>query len=65
MPAQRGEQPWAENGPIPGLQRADPRTERPSAQAKLADGKDSNYRYPIGPKLQGCGSADEQAAIAN
>jgi hypothetical protein len=47
----QGQHPLDENGAIPGLFRTDHRAERLSAQAVLADGEDSNSRYPIGRKL--------------
>ena len=53
--AARGEQPSAKNGGIPGLQRADRRTESGFADVVLADVEDSNSRYPMGPKLDAIG----------
>ena len=64
MRARRGEQPAVKNGWIPALLRATPRIERMSCKGALADGEDSNSRYPIGPKLQVRGSVDKQAAVA-
>jgi hypothetical protein len=66
--------------PVPPSARSTPRSPKlreflalnaPIAQRRdlsawdvLADGEDSNSRYPIGPKLQGFGSADKQGSVA-
>jgi hypothetical protein len=60
----QGQHPLAENGAIPAPQRSHRPAERLSALAILADGKDSNSRYLIGPKLPGCGSFRQQAYVA-
>jgi len=63
--AWRGQQSLAEDGRIPGLLRVDRQAESEFAQVVLADGEDSNSRYPIGPKLQGCERIHQQAYAAN
>jgi hypothetical protein len=42
----QGAQTSAKNGRIPGLQRPDQPIERVSPEGVLADGEDSNSRYP-------------------
>jgi hypothetical protein len=64
LAAWRGQRRLAENRRIPELQRAERRAERLSPEGFLADGEDSNSRYPIGPNLQGGGSVDEEGDLA-
>jgi hypothetical protein len=63
-PIERGAQPSAKNGGISRGQRADRRAERLYAQAMLADGEDSNFRYPIGSNRKAPEASAKEDAVA-